>query len=58
MQAAFAQGMTSPGGFSAAASNPKVANLMEKMREKMGMPEGTPGEPPAKPAGDDGRLRL
>ncbi|VDL19421.1 unnamed protein product [Hymenolepis diminuta] len=63
LQAAFAKGMSDPAAFSSAASNPKFANLMKKMQEKMGIPEQagdipqspqTGGVPHAKPPGDDG----
>ncbi|KAL5967067.1 Hsc70-interacting protein, partial [Taenia solium] len=58
LQAAFAQGMTNPAAFNAAASNPKFADLMKKMGEKMGVPEdaqaaAAPGGPRMKPTGDD-----
>lgn len=63
LQAAFSKGMSDPSAFSAAASNPKFANLMKKMQEKMGIPEEagdipqppptSGGAPYANPPGDD-----
>ncbi|CDS41246.1 mitochondrial import receptor subunit tom34 [Echinococcus multilocularis] len=60
LQTAFTQGMTNPGAFKAAASNPKFADLMKKMGQKIGVSEdaqaaAAPGGSRMKPTGDDGR---
>ncbi|VDM35687.1 unnamed protein product [Hydatigera taeniaeformis] len=57
LQAAFAQGLTNPAAFNAAASNPKFADLMKKVGKKMGVPEDAQaapasGGPQMKPTGD------
>uniref|UniRef100_A0A5K3FRD2 TPR_REGION domain-containing protein n=1 Tax=Mesocestoides corti TaxID=53468 RepID=A0A5K3FRD2_MESCO len=52
LQAAFAQGMSNPSAFSAAAKNPKFANLLKKMKEKINVP-GEEERPSAAPGGDD-----
>lgn len=58
--------MSDPKAFASASSNPKFANLMKKMREKMGIPEeGIPAHsdppstgPQSKRPGDDGQLFI